>query len=76
MAEQLEHLGGLLAIVGSRSQPRHPLWDIYVRDLRLDSGIKLPTRDFRSGDADANAGKPRCYFGSFEDSNDSEESGV
>ncbi|WP_159717702.1 hypothetical protein [Geminicoccus flavidas] len=47
VAERLDDLSGLLASIGSRSQPGHPPRDIYVRDLRLSLGIKLPTRDFR-----------------------------
>jgi error-prone DNA polymerase len=47
VAERLEDLSGLLASVGSKDQPGHKPRDIYIRDLRLGSGIKLPTRDFR-----------------------------
>jgi error-prone DNA polymerase len=54
VAERLVDLGELLRSVGERDQPaaggdelgRKPR-DIYIPDLRLGSGIKVPTRDFR-----------------------------
>jgi error-prone DNA polymerase len=47
MAERLEDLSGLLASAGARDQPSHKPRDIYMRDLRLDSGIRVPARDSR-----------------------------
>ncbi|WP_159717597.1 error-prone DNA polymerase [Geminicoccus flavidas] len=47
VAERLEDLGALLASLGSRDQPNHQPRDIYIRDLRPDSAIRIPTRDFR-----------------------------
>ena len=47
MAEWLEDFSGLLASVGSRDRPGHEPRDIDTRDLRLGSGIKTPTWDFR-----------------------------
>ena len=54
VAERLVDLSELLRSVGEHDQPaagesglgRKPR-DIYIPDLRLGSGIKVPTRDFR-----------------------------
>ena len=55
MAERLDDLSGLLASIGLRNSPRHPPRDIYVRDLRLGSGIKVPTREFAEEEGDVDA---------------------
>ncbi|WP_191060017.1 hypothetical protein [Geminicoccus harenae] len=47
VAERPEDLSRLVASLGSRSPPGYKPRDIYIRELRLSSGIKLPTRDFR-----------------------------
>ncbi len=45
VVERLEDLSGLLSSVGARQGLKTR--DIYIPDLRLGSGIKVPTRDFR-----------------------------
>ena len=47
VVERLDDLSRPLARIGLRRQPGHPPRDIYVRDLRLGSSIKVPPRDFR-----------------------------
>ncbi|HWL68855.1 MAG TPA: hypothetical protein VNS22_10780 [Geminicoccus sp.] len=47
VAERLEGPSGLLASLGSRDQPRHLSRDVCIRELRLGSAIKVPTRDFQ-----------------------------
>lgn len=61
MAERIDDLSELLRSVGETANPvgsgpraragtgpgSRPARDIYIPDLRLGSGIKVPTRDFR-----------------------------
>ena len=46
VTDRLEDLSGLLRSVGERDAELKPR-DIYIPDLRLGSGIRVPTRDFR-----------------------------
>ena len=47
VTDRLEDLSGLLRGIGREGDAAARARDIYIPDLRLGSGIKVPTRDFR-----------------------------